>query len=792
MRNLLHLVIVIFLQTNVFGNDISTPVFVENIGRIKYPDGTIAKDILFIMQEGNLRIDIKSDAICYNFFDRKEIENANSAMNLLPLKGRQYSQSKTRQYIIEMKLIGANNDASILPLEEQPYYENVYTSSLSEKRKARSYSAILIKNIYKGIDWKIYTIDGKVKYDFIVQPNADINRLKMKYIGADKIQILDNGSLSISCPLGVLTEASPYTYDLNSNAKISSQFQLDNGVVSFLVDQPADSFVIDPEISWCTYYGGTKVETMSTIINGPNGYMYLVGSTESSSGIASPGSHSPEYKGGIMDGILVCMDTSGQRIWATYFGGNGNDGLSGIAADKNGFLYVTGATNSTSGIATDSAFQTKFGGGQSDIVLAKFSNDGQLLWSTYYGGNSVDGTWPTIEDFVIAYITVSEDSYLYVSSITTSQKDIATVDAHQEIFGGDIDACLIKFDTSGHRIWGTYYGGSNLEYPTQPQTEKEFVYFGGGTESTSRIATNGSHQVTKGAGNEGFLVKMTNSGKRVWGTYFGQNGYDEINNLTIDYNSSIFCIGTTSSNVKIATFGTEQPSIGGQDDGFLVKFDETGKQLWGTYIGGFENEYMFGLQTDKYGHVYTSGMTTGSVEQISTSDGFQKTYGGGPFDAVVSIYNQEGKKLYGSYFGKKGNDRAFLIIQNDDQSLLIAGETNSVNLSKGNVFQTKYGGGITDMFLMKFQYPDLLGLNLKPVIHEVNIYPNPVTDIIYLTDKKIQDGSAFTITDMDGTIVKHGVMNEKEKIHVNNLISGNYLLRIKSNQKEYIAKFIKI
>lgn len=791
MRNLLHLVIVILLQTNVFGKDITTPVFVENIGRIKYPDGTIAKDILFIMQEGNLRIDIKSDAICYNFFDRKEIENSTSTMNLLPMKGRQYSQSTTRQYIIEMKLIGANNDASILPLEEQPYYENVYTSSLSEKRKARSYSAILIKNIYKGIDWKIYTIDGKVKYDFIVQPNADINRLKMKYIGADKIQILDNGSLSISCPLGVLTEASPYTYDLNSKAKISSQFQLDNGVVSFLVDKPSDSFVIDPEISWCTYYGGTKTETMSKVINGPNGYMYLVGSTESSSGIASPGSHSPEYKGGTMDGILVCMDTSGQRIWATYFGGNGTDGLSGIAADKNGFLYVTGATNSTSGIATDSAFQTQYGGGQSDIVLAKFSNDGQLLWSTYYGGNSVDGTWPSIQDFVIAYITVSEDNSIYVSSITSSQKNIATVDAHQEILGGDIDVCLIKFDTSGHRIWGTYYGGSNLEYPTQPQTEKEFVYFGGGTESTSRIATNGSHQVSKGNGNDGFLAKMTSSGQRVWGTYFGQNGYDEMNNLITDNIGSIYCIGTTSSNVQIATTGTDQPSIGGQFDGFLVKFDKSGKRLWGTYIGGFNNEYFFGLKLDKNGNILVAGMADGSSDQLCTQDAFQPKYGGGTFDAIVAIYNTDGQKLFASYFGNKGNDRAFIILQDDDSSIFLAGETSSVNLSIGNVFQTEYGGGVTDMFLMKFQYPDKLELYKNPQINEIGIYPNPVSEYISLLDLKIEKGSEFTIMNMDGFVVKRGEMTP-EKILVNDLLSGNYLLRIKSNQKEYIAKFIKI
>ncbi|HRG44313.1 MAG TPA: T9SS type A sorting domain-containing protein, partial [Saprospiraceae bacterium] len=60
-----------------------------------------------------------------------------------------------------------------------------------------------------------------------------------------------------------------------------------------------------------------------------------------------------------------------------------------------------------------------------------------------------------------------------------------------------------------------------------------------------------------------------------------------------------------------------------------------------------------------------------------------------------------------------------------------------------------------------------------------------------LLDLKIEKGSEFTIMNMEGTVVKRGEMTP-EKILVNDLLSGNYLLRIKSNQKEYIAKFIKI
>jgi coenzyme F420-reducing hydrogenase alpha subunit len=55
--------------------------------------------------------------------------------------------------------------------------------------------------------------------------------------------------------------------------------------------------------------------------------------------------------------------------------------------------------------------------------------------------------------------TVDNNNNVYVAGITRSGNAIATLGAHQTVIGGNTDAFVVKFTSSGDRIWGTYYGG---------------------------------------------------------------------------------------------------------------------------------------------------------------------------------------------------------------------------------------------------------------------------------------------------------------------------------------------
>ena len=192
------------------------------------------------------------------------------------------------------------------------------------------------------------------------------------------------------------------------------------------------------------------------------------------------------------------------------------------------------------------------------------------VWGTYYGGSGVDAGWNCTTDAA---------GNVYMSGYTASTSGIATAGAHQTVFGGGGgygDAFLVKFNSSGTRQWGTYYGGSGVDAGWNCNTDAAGnVYIAGSTESTSGIATAGSHQTVFGGGVwDAFLVKFNSSGQRQWGTYYGGSGSEYGLSCTTDATGNVYLAGQTSSNTGIATAGAHQTVYGGGVwDAFLVKFN---------------------------------------------------------------------------------------------------------------------------------------------------------------------------------------------------------------------------
>jgi hypothetical protein len=166
----------------------------------------------------------------------------------------------------------------------------------------------------------------------------------------------------------------------------------------------------------------------------------------------------------------------------------------------NGNVYLAGDANSTTGIATTGAHQATYGGGRSnDAYLVKFNSSGVRQWGTYYGAST---------DYGYSCATDASGN-VFLAGYTYSTTGIATTGAHQTSFSGNNDAFLVKFNSSGVRQWGTYYGGSGFDYGFSCATDENGnVYLAGVGSSTTGIATTGAHQTTMSGGGVAFLVKF--------------------------------------------------------------------------------------------------------------------------------------------------------------------------------------------------------------------------------------------------------------------------------------------
>ncbi|MEN3045341.1 MAG: SBBP repeat-containing protein, partial [Candidatus Hydrothermales bacterium] len=89
------------------------------------------------------------------------------------------------------------------------------------------------------------------------------------------------------------------------------------------------------------------------------------------------------------------FNSSGVRLWATYYGGSIYDYAYSVAVDNNDNVYVVGETHSTD-FPTYNPIDYYSGG--MDVFILKFNSSGVRLWATYYGGNDSEKAYSVATD----------------------------------------------------------------------------------------------------------------------------------------------------------------------------------------------------------------------------------------------------------------------------------------------------------------------------------------------------------------------------------------------------------
>ena len=381
---------------------------------------------------------------------------------------------------------------------------------------------------------------------------------------------------------------------------------------------------------WGTYFGGTNYEQTGdglALVTDNKGNIYFGGDTFSTSGIASPGAHQTVFGGGFYDCFLEKFSPSGFRIWGTYYGGAGGDYTGGVTIDKNGNVYLAGYTHSDTGIATTGSYQQNIYNSNLDAFLAKFDSNGVRQWGTYYGGEDAD--------FASSCATDSLGN-VYFAGYTTSQLNIASPNGFQTLYGGGgEDAFLAKFTTGGQRVWATYYGGTDDDDGFGCGADSAGnVCLTGSTKSLTGIASPGCYQPDYKGGYDGYLVKFDALGQRLWGTYFGGTTYDIGSSCVFGSNNDVFLIGLTKSGNFISTPFAYQTTLGGNVDGYIAKFNDTGQREWATYYGGTGVDNFYTATYVRDDTLYVAGDAS-STSNIASPGAWQQNYGGGASDCIL-------------------------------------------------------------------------------------------------------------------------------------------------------------
>jgi len=510
---------------------------------------------------------------------------------------------------LDLSLVGANPHPVVQEDLQDPYYENYYLPQCPQGiQKAASFKSVTLQDVYPGIDWVIYSKGQQLEYDFVVHAGAHPEEIQMQVSGSSQLQVSSTGDLVFHTPLGDITQTAPQSFN-NRKQIASKIILDASGNIHFAIgdyDRTSD-LRIDPSIDWSTYLGGGISDVSYAAAPSANGNFYVTGYSNSPNFPTTTGVFQPTFNSNY-DAILLRITNSGKILWTSFFGGTGNDYSFDCTLDKAGNIYFTGTEASGTSFPTTPSSPVSIQHSGSDIFLVKCDSNGFPKWTVSTGGDSDDeGFGCSLDDSGNIFVcgrTNSKSWTMLGNSFQTTLNSAAPNSSNQSY-----DGFLMKYDPMGKMVWNTYFGGQGGDMAYSCSSDHQGnVYMAGYSDGANFPILSADQDSATGPG-MGFLSKFDGNGNLSWSTYVGGSGKQYIYSIQSTADSNIIVTGTTTSNDLRKTSGAWQTTNKGGEDIFLAKYTSAGSLNWMSYFGGTADEIGYHCSRDVQGNINITGLT---------------------------------------------------------------------------------------------------------------------------------------------------------------------------------------
>ncbi|GGB90135.1 hypothetical protein GCM10011325_16990 [Dyadobacter sediminis] len=611
--------------------------------------------------------------------DSGNIRNNAAAGHMIPAHG------------VEVVFQNASESIRYKPERETRIHYNYFLGKEESKwaGNVKAFEEVTYKNVYTGIDLRIYMHQFKLKYEFIVQPNADPAQIRLKYNGAENISLNENGQIVVKTSIGQFKEAEPYTFQTvnGKQADVSSHFAVTpDKSVHFVLPKGYDKtkkLTIDPELIFSTYSGSVADNWGHTATYDGEGNLYSGGTVFGTNFPATTGAFQVKFEGLVDVSILKFTPDGSQLVYATFLGGNSTDIPSSLIVNSKNELLVLGLTSSANFPVRSSAFQATFGGGSSvvpisgldlpngsDIFVSKLSASGaQLTASTFLGGKGNDGvsnpTNFTIRNYGDSFrgeIVLDKADNVLVASSTNSQ-DFPLKNPVQNKLAGNQDGVVLRLAPElNSLLWSTYIGGDKEDAAYSIKSAANGDIYVTGNSQSSTLPTSSSSFQQKLSGTEDAFVARFSADKLAGMTYLGTANADAAYLIDLDASSNVYVYGLTNGAYPVSP-GVYSNEKSGQ---FIHALDATlSKTVFSTVIGsgrGTPDISPTAFLVSECGNIYIAGWggnvnsdtdfnPASSTNNLKvTDDAIKSTTNGNNF--YIAILEQGAKSLlYATYFG---------------------------------------------------------------------------------------------------------------------------------------------
>jgi uncharacterized protein (TIGR03437 family) len=405
------------------------------------------------------------------------------------------------------------------------------------------------------------------------------------------------------------------------------------------------------------------------------GNTYLTGSTTSSSFPATAGALQTQFSGGTCgtlpafhggllmfpcaDAFVIKLDPAGNVLFATYFGGNGNEtGASAICVDASGNVYLAGTTGPNT-VSQPDTFPVTAGAAFTNVAdgggfVAKLNSSGTaLVYSTLLPARAVA-------------MTIDPAGEVYIASTTAGALAFPTTpgafqSAPPSYPNGS--GVVAKLNASGSALlYATYLSGNGLTIPQGIAIDAAGdAYVAGYTQAPDFPVTPGAFQTGYFPSAEymEFVTKLNPQGTGlVYSTFLG---------ATLNYVSEIKV--DAQNGAYVLAVGGSALSSGG----YLSHISADGSALvYSTYV---PTTVGLDLALDSAGSAFVAGPAGTAV--LATSPGaFQSEFEGPIANAYAAKFTRDGEFAGATYAGQWVTGASLLIAVAPNGAIVLAAQTS--------------------------------------------------------------------------------------------------------------------
>jgi hypothetical protein len=582
--------------------------FIENLGQ--WPD-----DVLFMANTKSLRAWITKKGMVFEQFENTKSDN-----------------KEIKAHAVMLEYINPRKIDIIKSNEGNTKFNFIHGQNKSKHvTNAKIYNEAMLVNVFDNIDMKLYLAEGELRYDFIVHPQADPNKIRFKILGSEGYEVKNN-ALHINTSIQTIVQKELFAYQKNysSNAKnaVNASFQLDGNILKFNVGEydKSKELVIDPlvQIDLYVYDGGTISYDGWNDVSIYDRDVYLCGYTNSATFPSTVGIYQGDYD------VIIASEYYAFEVtnWITIFGSPQND--FGIAMQATSYgVYVTGTTESMD-FPIQNEYYSTLEGSRSNFFTLLNIYDGSILQSTYLGNSTTNPNLASIKVYENGDILLSGEAGTDQTNPFYEEKEITSqyrvTSPNTQI--GFIMCLELNFLSPGV-IFSSLFGGDTLtEIRDIDLDASGNIYLTGITLSTDASfdpTTNAYDVLNNKNERTNFVTKLHLGSTNLeidYNSFYGNLGNDDYegSHAIYVYKDTVYIGGYSTLDSIPQKRATDSIFSAPDYEAFVAAFvlnsTTVNDLIYSSYMGGDYNSMIKDLSFDEFcNHLLFVGSTYGELDE---------------------------------------------------------------------------------------------------------------------------------------------------------------------------------